>query len=208
MRSAGGFLAAGLGCSTDCPGPTEVQIGVGATAMARPTGWELPMNRRQMILATGAAGALLAVSAHAGPKITSDTLPGANFAGYKTFGWVDTRPPSGMDPVAYGRIMQDVESGLTAKGYTKSDTPDLGLMLSLGAQNKTQVNTFGYFGRQLDVYQYTEGKLSLDAFDVKTKQAVWHGQADATIHPDKPDPGKIDSAVDKLMVKFPASGGG
>jgi hypothetical protein len=166
------------------------------------------MNRRQMILATGAAfAAISAASAYAGPKISSDALPGANFGAYKTFGWVDTRPPAGMDPVAYGRIMQDVETALMAKGYTKSASPDIGLMLTIGAQNKTDVNSFGFFGRQLDVYQYTEGKLSLDAFDLKTKQAVWHGQADGTIHPDKPNPDKIDSAVDKLMTRFPAPGG-
>jgi hypothetical protein len=165
------------------------------------------MDRRQMILASGAAiGATIAVSAHAGPKISTDTLPGANFAQYKTFGWANSAPPANMDPVAFARIQMDIESALAGKGYTKSANPDLGLVLSLGAQNKTDINSWGFFGRQLDVYQYTEGKLSLDAFDLKTKQAVWHGQADETIHPDKPNPSKIDNAITKLMMKFPASG--
>jgi hypothetical protein len=163
------------------------------------------MDRRELMLFTGAAaGMILVPRAVAGPKITSDTLPGADFASYSTFGWVDKRPPGGMDPVAFGRIMQDVENALEAKGYTKSDTPDLGLVLTLGARDKTQVNNWGFWGRQLDVYQYTEGKLSLDAFDIKTKQAVWHGQASDTIHPDKPNTGKIDTDVGKLMTSFPA----
>jgi hypothetical protein len=165
------------------------------------------MNRRQMILVTGATfGATFALGARAGPKISTDVLAGANFANYKTFGWANSAPPANMDPVAFSRIQQDIESAMAGKGYTKSANPDLALVLSLGAQNKTDINSFGFFGRQLDVYQYTEGKLSLDAFDLKTKQAVWHGQADATIHPDKPNPGKLDSAITKLMTRFPASG--
>jgi hypothetical protein len=160
---------------------------------------------RQMILFSGAAFCVaLAFGAHAGPKISTDVAPGADFGRYKTFTWVETRPPGGMDPVAYGRIMQDVETGLEAKGYTKSDPGDLSLLLTVGAREKTEVNTWGYFGRQLDVYQYTEGKLSVDAFDSKTKQAVWHGQADATINPKKPNPAKIDAAVSKLIAPFPA----
>jgi hypothetical protein len=160
-----------------------------------------------MILATAAlVGATTASAAHAGPKISTDTLPGANFGSYKTFGWANSRPPANMDPVAFARIQEDVEGGLASKGYTKSNTPDLALVLSVGAQNKTDINTWGFFGNQLDVYQYTEGKLSLDAFDSKTKQAVWHGQADETIHPDKPNQSKLDSAIAKLMLKFPASG--
>jgi hypothetical protein len=166
------------------------------------------MDRRMMLASGAAFGAAVAFAAHAGPKISSDTAPGANFGAYKTYSWIDTRPPGNMDPVAYGRIMQDVETALQAKGYVKGDPGDLSLSLSVGAQNKTSVNSWGYFGRQLDVYQYTEGRLSLDAFDTKTKQPVWHGQADGEVHPDKPNMGKLDSAVGKLMTSFPGNGGG
>jgi hypothetical protein len=165
------------------------------------------MHRRVLLISAAAFGAAISFDAWAGPKVSTDVAPGANFGAYKTFNWVNATAPANMDPVAYGRIVQDIESALEAKGYMKGSPADLSLVLSLGALNKTQVNSWGYFGRQLDVYQYTEGKLSLDAFDSKTKQAVWHGQADDEIHPDKPNPAKIDSAISKLMTKFPGSGG-
>ena len=163
------------------------------------------MHRRALLLMGAAFGLAIGPGARARPKISTDTLPGANFAAYKTFGWVNTPMPAGMDPVAYGRIVQDIETGMESKGYVKGSPPDLVLVLSLGAQNKTQINSFGFFGRDLDVYQYTEGKLSIDAFDAKTKRAVWHGQADETIHPDNPDFRRIDSGIARLMQKFPAN---
>jgi hypothetical protein len=166
------------------------------------------MDRRSF-LALAAAGAIsLASSADAArPKITTDAAPGANFGAYRTFAWVNPLPPQGMDPVAFGRIRTSIESGLAAKGYQKSDAGDLSLILSVGAREKAQFESWGRFGMQTDVYQYTQGTLSLDAFDTKTRQAVWHGQASETINPDKPNYGAIDDAITKLIAKFPPGGG-
>jgi hypothetical protein len=164
--------------------------------------------RRRSLLVVAAIALSVGGQAYAGPSISTEAAPGANFAGYKTFSWVNEPIPAGMDPVAYQRIQSDVEGALAEKGYQKADQGgDLALVLTLGARQKTDFNSWGFFGRQMDVYQYTQGKLSLDAFDTKTRQAVWHGQASETINPDKPNPAKVDSAIGKLMVKFPEGGG-
>ena len=165
--------------------------------------------RRWSLLALAAIGLSIGGQAYAAhPDISTESMPGVNFAGYKTFSWVQEAIPQGMDPVAYQRIQMDVADGLISKGYQQVDqNGDLSLILTLGAREKTDVNSFGFWGRQLDVYQYTQGKLSLDAFDTKTQKAVWHGQASETINPNKPDPAKVDSAVGKLMVKFPEGAG-
>jgi hypothetical protein len=167
------------------------------------------MPRCSFIIMVAALGAAIGLSAHAArPSISTDTAPGANFAAYKTFAFVNARVPEGMDPVAFQRVLNDIEAGLNAKGYQKADPGDLSLILSLGAQNKTDIQSFGAWGLRTDVWQYTEGKLSVDAFDTKTKQAVWHGQASEEINPNKSNPAAIDKAVSKLMEKFPAGGGG
>jgi hypothetical protein len=166
------------------------------------------MRHRSFVAVGAALGAALALTAHAArPDVSTDTAPGASFSAYKTFTFVNATPPGGMDPVAYQRIVDDVSTGLTEKGYQKGDPGDLSVILTLGAQNKADVETWGRFGLQTDVYQYTEGKLSVDAFDTKTRQAVWHGQASETINPNKSNPAAIDKAVSKLMAKFPAGGG-
>ena len=154
------------------------------------------------------AAGLVAVSAAAiaGPKISTQTAPGVNFSAYKTYSWVQAQVPSGGNPILFQQIVSDLDSAMSQKGYHKAETDgDLSLVLTIGAQQKTDIESWGRFGFQTSVYQYTQGQLSLDAFDTKTKQAVWHGQASQTVNPDKPNPSKIDAAVAKLMAGFPAT---
>ena len=147
----------------------------------------------------------LTLPGYVSAKVSSDTTPGANFAAYQTFSFVNAVPPAGMDPVAYERIRMAVEQGLTGKGFTKASEGDLAVIITLGAQNKTDIDTWGMFGRQVDVRQYTEGQLSVDVFDAKTKQPLWHGKATDTIG-SSVKPEKIDAEVAKLMAQFPARG--
>jgi hypothetical protein len=166
------------------------------------------MHRRTFLAFAGAATGAIAVRARAArPQISADAAPGVNFAAYKTYAWVNAQPPQGMDPVAFERIRSSIEDELFSRGYQKADPGDLSLILSIGAREKTQFESWGRFGLQTDVYQYTQGALSLDAFDTKTRQAVWHGQATETINPDKPNPGAVAEAVHKLIAKFPQGGG-
>jgi len=166
------------------------------------------MHRRVFLVLAGAVASGVALPAGAArPTISTDVAPDANFANYKTFAWANALPPRGMNPIAFDRIRTTIESGLAAKGYQKADPGDLSLILSIGAREKTQFESWGRFGLQTDVYQYTQGMLSLDAFDTGTRQAVWHGQALETVNPEKPDYKAIDEGVGKLVAKFPPAGG-
>ena len=161
---------------------------------------------RQRLFLALAAASVLAIAptlAVAGPKISTQAAAGANFGAYKTFAWANSRPPQGMNPVEFQKIQSDVELGLASKGYQKASPGDISLILSVGARQKTDFESWGRFGLQTDAYSYTQGSLSVDAFDTKTKQAVWHGQATETVDPDKPNSSKIDDAVAKLMGRFP-----
>lgn len=164
------------------------------------------MLRRSTLILTLMAGLALAPASSAlAQSISTQTAPGVNFAGYGTFSWANVQAPAGANPVMAQQIIADIERELTAKGYHKvEEAGDLSLVLTLGAREKTDIQSWGRFGLQTSVYQYTQGQLSLDAFDTKTQQALWHGQASKTINPDKPNPSKASKAVAKLMAKFPA----
>ncbi len=137
-------------------------------------------------------------------KTSSDTTPGANFAQYRSFYFVNPMAPAGMNPVTYERIRMGIEQGLAGKGYAiATGSGDLAVIITVGARDRTDINTWGAFGRQVDVHQYTEGQLSVDAFDAGTKQPLWHGQITRTIS-SKIDPAKVDKEVGKLMAQFPA----
>jgi len=143
--------------------------------------------------------------AQARPKVSTDAVPGVNFSAYQTYSWINSPPPSGVNPVMYERIQADIEAAMAQLGYREAEDGQLSLALTIGAQQKTDIESWGRFGLQTSVYQYVEGQLSLDVFDSKTKQALWHGQVSDTVHPSKPNQAKVDAAIAKLMQQFPAT---
>ncbi|HEY2048519.1 MAG TPA: DUF4136 domain-containing protein [Caulobacteraceae bacterium] len=162
---------------------------------------------RRLFLTCAAGFVSIAVLAYAGgPDISTMSAPGVSFAGYKTYTWVNQEPPGGMNPVEFQRIQAVIAASLAQRGYAHAEPGDLSLIISAGAHQQTEFQSWGWMGRQMDVYQTTTGRLSVDAFDTKTRQAVWHGQAAETINPEKPNLKKIDAAVTKLMDRFPAGG--
>jgi hypothetical protein len=166
------------------------------------------MNRKLLVSAAAVAASLtvLPQMAAAKPTISSQTAPGVNFSAYKTYSWIPVQVDPGSNPIMYQQIMYDMDSALAQKGYVKVDSNgQLSLLLTLGGKQKTEVNSWGWWGRQLSVYQYVVGQLSLDALDSKTQQPLWHGQASETVDPDKPNQAKINQAVQQLMVQFPAT---
>ena len=164
------------------------------------------MNRMTSTILALAAGLAAWSPAIGGPSISTQAAPGVNFSAYKTYSWVQAQVPSGGNPVMEQRIVSDFDGALAQKGYTRVPSGgDLSFILTIGAREKTDVQSWGLWGRQLSVNQYTEGQLSLDVFDTKTQQAVWHGQASQTINPNKPNPAKVDAAIQKFMAQFPAT---
>lgn len=165
------------------------------------------MSRKSQLIMLLATLALVPAAGAMAQKVSTQVAPGANLGAYKTYSWVNPAPPAGANPVMFQQIVADIEQQLMAKGYQKAETGDMSLVLTLGAQNKTDVQSWGRFGLQTSVYQYTQGQLSLDAFDTRSAQALWHGQVSQTIDPDKPNPSKVQKAIGKLMKAFPASAG-
>jgi hypothetical protein len=170
------------------------------------------MNTRNLSLLAATLGLL-------GGCVTTQatTSPNANLGQYRTFSFFQ---PTSANPkqLAFeqspaGQVVRDrVTSDLQSKGLTQSaDNPDLLIAYHSKLEEKTDVTDWGYGGYYwggpggVTVDQYTQGTLLIDFIDPKTKQVVWRGTASAIVnHPDNPDTGKLASAVDKLMKKYPA----
>jgi len=161
------------------------------------------MNCKQLII-VGAAGALLlSAGAWAEPQLTTDMARDVNFADYKTFSWASAHPQGGMNSVQYQEIMNSITTYLSGKGYQRHAPGDLTMALTLGKQQKVDLDTWNHYGYN-DAYVRTQGEVSLDAFDTKTKKALWHGTVTEIINPNKPDPARAEEAIGKLLEHFPA----
>ena len=144
--------------------------------------------------------ALLAGCA-SGPDIRSDYDPTVDFSEYRTYGFFQ---PLGLEGQGYESIIgnmfrEALSREMEARGYTRSDNPDLMLNVSARLQDKTKVTTYndpypmgGYYGYRRGFYdpwygygfnttthvsQYTEGTVNIDMVDADEKRMVWEGVA-------------------------------
>ena len=139
----------------------------------------------------------LVVSACSSVKVVSDYDQATDFTKYKTFAFykkgIDKAEISDLDK---RRILKGVEAELKAKGFTKSENPDLLVNIFTKAQTKVDVygNGYGYgyghgYGRGyygwypwyygpnygVQVSEYTEGTLFIDLIDAEKKELIWQG---------------------------------
>lgn len=159
------------------------------------------MNVKNACLAIAAC---VLAACQTSPNIKTESTPGATISAYETYEWIGAPPPFGFSSVAYERVRQAVEKELQAKGYTAASPGQLTVIATVGGRDRIDVTSWGPFYRDYDVRQYTEGKLAVDVFDTRTKQAVWHGQATQNVDPDNIDSQKLDVAVASLMAEFPS----
>ncbi|GAA4298915.1 DUF4136 domain-containing protein [Aestuariibaculum suncheonense] len=132
-------------------------------------------------------------------KVATDYDKNANFTSYKTFAFYKT----GIDKAEINdldkrRILRAIEAELLAKGFTKSDNPDLLVSLFTKSNQRVDVynNAWGYgawgwggwgpygagFGpgwgwgwNQPTATTSTEGVLYIDLIDAAKKELVWQG---------------------------------
>ena len=162
------------------------------------------MNRLQTDLRFLLAAAVLCAFATGCESISvkDDFDSSFNFSGYHTYSWISRSPlvskAPETSPLAEGRIENAVKSVLSQKGFRFVEDPagaDFVMAFTIGSRQQVRVTSNPYavgygagpymWGRpyyqDIDVREFTEGRLALDIFDVKLKQPVWHGHATKSI---------------------------
>lgn len=142
---------------------------------------------------------------------------------FKTYGWMETsKPPSDPSsplqdtPLLEQRVHNSVDYEMEQRGITMSDNPDLLVVYHIGTQEKIQVTDWGYRysdyywgygGRQIDVYQFTEGSLVIDLVDAETTNLVWRGTGTGVVDQAQKSPDEMqtraDEVINKIMKSFP-----
>jgi hypothetical protein len=170
---------------------------------------------------------LLLLSACASMRVGSDQYPQADFSAYRSYAWMGEDPlirprdsQVAVSALTVRLIQEAVEAELSAKGYRRIDSApmaDFVVAFTVGARDRLEAESYPmpYRGpwpwdwawRGADVQVYREGTLSLDIFDGRSRQPVWHGWARKTVtQADESDPGPVIArAVAKILRQFPSA---
>ena len=158
----------------------------------------------------------------------SDYDHSVDFSGYDSFAWISDKPmvvaSPEVSPLAQSRIQNAIRRTLESKGMRfVEDATDADFVVgfTVGTRQQVRVDTTpiypypaGYRGpyrwgypyyQDVDVREYTQGRLAIDVFDAAEKQPVWHGFATKNITgADQADPEPlITKAVEAILKDFP-----
>lgn len=152
-------------------------------------------------------------------RVASDYDKNGNFDQYKTFAFYKT----GIDKAEISdldkrRILRAIEAELLAKGFTKSEQPDLLVSIFTKSREKVNVYNHGYgpygYGWGWSPWYWnsygpsvstsTEGTLYIDLIDNAKKELIWQGMGRGylTQNMEKKEE-RIREFVSKIMEKYP-----
>jgi hypothetical protein len=148
--------------------------------------------------------------------------PEADFSQYKTYNFVQTTAE--YETIASTYLKTSTARELEARGFTKSDDPDLAINFSFDEEEKIRSRQvpsasggIGYdpyydvyhdswgTSHQTQIDQYTEGKLDIDLIDVRQRKLVWQGTTKGRLtKKDYANAQKtLDDAVVEIFTQFP-----
>lgn len=165
---------------------------------------------------------LFLVTSCSSVRVATDYDKNASFGEFKTFAFfkngIDKAEISDLDK---RRILRAIETQLLAKGFTKSENPDLLVSLFTKSNQRVDVynNSWGFnnwgwggFGpgwgwgwnQQPAVSTRTEGVLFIDLIDAKKKELVWQGMGTGYLarNMEKKEE-RIKEFVSTIMQKYP-----
>jgi hypothetical protein len=174
--------------------------------------------KRYMMLAMLCIALLAGCSSY---DIKYDYDMDSNFTAFKTYQWIPrtmtNASGSAQSAVTNNtlldqRIHRAVDTQMTAKGFTPTEeNPDIMVVYHVGLADKVDVQDWGYtyagsywgggMGRNVDVYQYTEGTLIVDLVNSNSKQLVWRGSATGVVDPTN-SPEKMEQRVNDVVARI------
>jgi len=180
-------------------------------------------------LAAGFVAAALLAGCASQPKVLSDYDKSADFAKYRTFGFVTQ---VGADSTEFKSLaVQTMQAAATRqmelRGYTLSDTPDLVINFTGKIEEKADVESIpapyygpgwgygGFYGApyggwggggtQVTTRRYNVGTLVMDVVDREKRQAVFQGSVSDVVTKEMMAnrEAAITGAVNRIFASYP-----
>jgi len=159
-------------------------------------------------------------------RVSSDYDKNTDFNQYKTFAFYK----KGIDKVEISdldkrRILRAIETDLLAKGFSKSENPDI--LVNIFTKSREKINVynnnyygwypwyyggFGHYGYGFghgaynNVSRSTEGTLFIDLIDANKKELAWQGMGTGALTTSGDIAKKeerIKEFVNEIMAKYP-----
>ncbi|HEY9183905.1 MAG TPA: DUF4136 domain-containing protein [Salegentibacter sp.] len=152
-------------------------------------------------------------------RVASDYDREADFNSYQTYAFfkpgIDKAEISDLDKK---RILRAIESEMQAKGFTKSNNPDM--LVSIFTKTNENINIYQnnmmgwgygwgwhpwYWGSGYNTVNRTsEGTLYIDLIDAEEKELVWQGMGTAALAREvNKKQERINEIVQKILEKYP-----
>ncbi len=165
---------------------------------------------------------LFVLTACSSVQVQTDFDKNVNFQQYKTYAFMK----SGVDKMKISdldkkRILKAIDEEMTAKGFTKSDNPDMLINIFTDAKQVVNVNTFyggwgyGFYrpwgwnpwmmgpGYQ-SVSTSTQGVLYVDVLKAANKELIWQGKGTGYLtQKQTKKEERIKEFVTKVLETFP-----
>ncbi len=163
----------------------------------------------------------VAAGCSSGGNLRSDYDPTADFSQYNTYNFfADAGPEESSYQSFFSQYMvAAITREMEARGYTKSNDPDLLINFNAILQDKTDVRTYpttsGYYGyrggfydpwmgygygTETHVSQYTEGTFNIDLVDARQRKLVWEAVGVGRVS--QKDLDKLEQRVNEGVPRF------
>jgi Domain of unknown function (DUF4136) len=177
-----------------------------------------------------AAASLILGGCASSPSTYSNADQSVDFQQYQTYAFMqelatDDNQYQSLDSTY---LKNSVEKAMEARGFKKSENPDIVINFSIASQEKIRSRSapatgihagfydplygydYGYgFGTQTHIDQYTEGKLTIVAVDTASNQLVWEGSTAGRLTKKVKQNWQLtlEDAVIEVFEGFPADSG-
>lgn len=156
-------------------------------------------------------------------KVSYDYDRQADMTVYKTYKLSDETNNLKIQQLNRDRIISAVENGMAAKGFIKSENPDIIVDVNVASEEKqtaTATTSGSYYGSryrgwnygsgfsttQINYDNYVEGTLVLTFVDAKKEQIVWQGSGTKTLIENASAEKReenINKAVQQILSNYP-----
>ncbi|MDJ0366820.1 DUF4136 domain-containing protein [Hymenobacter sp. H14-R3] len=170
-------------------------------------------------------GLALGLAACSSEQVTrTDSRPGVNLTQYKTYNFMDAIARNDSTFINSGSNIFDLKRAVTremeARGFQKSDKPDLWVNIGLTTEQRVQTRETNfrqdglrnYIGQRnyhwqaadIPVNEYQEGTATIDLVDAARKELVWQGTTSTVLSRTPSRASKqIDKGVADVFARFP-----